>query len=120
VQIVGFGDLTGDRTFQDGLHYLHLELAAETAVGSWHDFPPNRVGKPFFLCQARGALQGAHFKSISFDLLDQDAISFAGHVVQLVEALSHPDHGWPTNDNSGSYWRNNGDSRRLHPRKKPS
>jgi hypothetical protein len=22
VQIVGFGDLTGDRTFQDGLHYL--------------------------------------------------------------------------------------------------
>jgi hypothetical protein len=71
------------------------------------------------IAQVRNAL-GAHFKSISFDLLDQDAISFAKLVVQLVDALSHPDHGWPTNDSSGSYWRNNGDSRRLHPLKKPS
>jgi hypothetical protein len=71
------------------------------------------------IAQVRNAL-GAHFKTISFDLLDQDAISFAGQVVELVEALSHPDHGWPNNDNSGSYWRNNGDSRRLHPLKKPS
>jgi hypothetical protein len=71
------------------------------------------------IAQVRNAL-GAHFKSISFELLDQDAIGFATLVVQLVDALSHPDHGWPTNDSSGSYWRNNGDSRRLHPLKKPS
>lgn len=71
------------------------------------------------IAQVRNAM-GAHFKSISFDLLDQDAVSFATHVVQLVETLSHPEHGWPTNDRSGSYWRNNGDSRRLHPLKKPS
>jgi len=70
------------------------------------------------IAQVRNAL-GAHFKTISFDLLDQDAIGFANHVVQLVDALSHPDHGWPTNDKSGSYWQNNGDSRRLHPLKKP-
>jgi len=71
------------------------------------------------IAQVRNAL-GAHFKEISFDLLNQDAIGFANHVVRLVEILSHPDHGWPANDKSGSYWRNNGDSRRLHPLKKPS
>jgi energy-coupling factor transporter ATP-binding protein EcfA2 len=71
------------------------------------------------IAQVRNVI-GAHFKSISFELLEQDAIGFASHVVQLVDALSHTDHGWPTNDKSGSYWRNNGDSRRLHPLKKPS
>jgi hypothetical protein len=71
------------------------------------------------IAQVRNAM-GAHFKTISFDLLDQDAIGFAQQVVQLVDALSHPDDGWPSNDKSGSYWRNNGDSRRLHPLKKPS
>ena len=71
------------------------------------------------IAQVRNAL-GAHFKAISFDLLDQDAIGFANHVVQLVDALSHPDDGWPSNDMSGSYWRNSGDSRRLHPLKKPA
>jgi hypothetical protein len=71
------------------------------------------------IAQVRNAL-GAHFKAISFDLLEQDAVDFANQVVQLVDALSHPEHGWPTNDKSGSYWRNNGDSRRLHPLKRPS
>jgi recombinational DNA repair ATPase RecF len=71
------------------------------------------------IAQVRNAL-GAHFKAISFELLDQDALGFANHVVQLVDALSHPDDGWPSNDKSGSYWRNSGDSRRLHPLKKPA
>lgn len=71
------------------------------------------------IAQVRNAM-GAHFKAISFDLLDQDAIGFANHVVQLVDTLSHPDDGWPSNDKSGSYWRNSGDSRRLHPLKKPA
>jgi hypothetical protein len=71
------------------------------------------------IAQVRNVM-GAHFKTISFDFLEQDAVGFANHVVRLVDALSHPDHGWPTNDKSGSYWRNNGDSRRLHPLKKPS
>jgi hypothetical protein len=70
------------------------------------------------IAQVRNAL-GAHFKAISFDLLDQDAIGFAKNVVQLVDTLSHPDDGWPSNDKSGSYWRNSRDSRRLHPLKKP-
>ena len=80
--------------------------------------------KPIFeeltrIAQARNAF-GAHFKAISFELLDTDAVGFAKHVLLLVDALTHPEDGWPSNDKSGSYWRNNADSRRLHPLKKPS
>jgi energy-coupling factor transporter ATP-binding protein EcfA2 len=80
--------------------------------------------KPIFdeltrIAQARNAF-GAHFKAISFELLDADAVGFAKHVVQLVDLLTHSEHGWPSNDKSGSYWRNNADSRRLHPLKKPT
>lgn len=71
------------------------------------------------IAQVRNAM-GAHFKEISFELLDSDAIDFANQVVLLFDALSHPEDGWPNNDKSGSYWRNSGDSRRLHPLKKPS
>jgi hypothetical protein len=80
--------------------------------------------KPIFeeltrIAQARNAF-GAHFKAISFELLDTDAVGFAKHVLLLVDALTHPEDGWPSNDKSGSYWRNSADSRRLHPLKKPS
>ena len=71
------------------------------------------------IAQARNAF-GAHFKAISFEMLDTDAVAFAKQVEQLVDALTHPEHGWPSNDKSGSYWRNSADSRRLHPLKKPS
>lgn len=70
------------------------------------------------IAQTRNAF-GAHFKAISFELLDTDAIGFAKQVVALMDAMTHPDHGWPSNDKSGSYWRNSGDTRRLHPLKKP-
>ena len=71
------------------------------------------------IAQARNAF-GAHFKAISFDLLDTDAIGFAKQVLELVDTLVCPDHGWPSNANSGSYWRNSGDTRRLHPLKRPA
>jgi hypothetical protein len=71
------------------------------------------------IAQARNAF-GAHFKAISFELLDTDAVGFAKQVLLLVDALVHAEDGWPSNDKSGSYWRNSGDSRRLHPLKKPS
>lgn len=70
------------------------------------------------VAQIRNA-HGAHFKTISFELLDADAIGFAKHVVMLADAVICPVHGWPSNDKSGSYWRNSGDTRRLHPLKKP-
>jgi energy-coupling factor transporter ATP-binding protein EcfA2 len=71
------------------------------------------------IAQARNAF-GAHFKAISFELLDTDAIGFAKQVLELVDTLVCPDHGWPSNANSGSYWRNGGDTRRLHPLKRPA
>lgn len=66
------------------------------------------------IAQARNAF-GAHFKAISFELLDTDAIGFAKQVLELIDTLVCPDHGWPSNDKSGSYWRNSGDTRRLRP-----
>lgn len=71
------------------------------------------------IAQARNAL-GAHFKALSFELLDTDGIGFAKKVLELADTLVCPDHGWPSNSNSGSYWRNSGDTRRLHPLQKPS
>ena len=70
------------------------------------------------IAQTRNAM-GAHFKAISFEMLDADALGFGKHVVLLWEALTHPIDGWPGNDKSGSFWKNSGDTRRLHPLKKP-
>lgn len=71
------------------------------------------------IAQTRNAL-GAHFKALSFELLDTDAIGFAKEVLELADTLVCPVHGWPSNNKSGSYWRNSGDTRRLHPLIKPA
>jgi len=71
------------------------------------------------IASARNVL-GAHFNPNAFDLYPSDGLSFARHVERLADALICPDHGWPNNEKSGSYWRNGGDTRRLHPLKKPS
>lgn len=63
---------------------------------------------------------GAHFNKLAFEMPEADTLKFGGLVEQLADALICPDHGWPSNDKSGSYWRNSGDTRRLHPLKKPS
>ncbi|MBF0435154.1 MAG: hypothetical protein HQL77_07260 [Magnetococcales bacterium] len=68
--------------------------------------------------QVRNAI-GAHFKEVRFWLTDQSAIQFAQEVVSLMEALTHPEDGWPNSDKSGSYWATCNDSRRLHPLKQP-
>lgn len=70
------------------------------------------------IAQARNVL-GAHFNQTGFDLYPEDGIRFARLVEQLSDALVCPDHGRPTKD-TGSYWRNGGNTRRLHPLKKPS
>lgn len=70
------------------------------------------------IAQTRNVM-GAHFNRLSFDLYPQDGIKFAKLVEQLADALICPDHGWPNKDRSGSYWNNGGDTRRLHPLKKP-
>lgn len=71
------------------------------------------------IAQARNVM-GAHFNALSFDLYPTDGINFGKEVDRLADALICPDHGWPNRDKSGSYWNNGGDTRRLHPLKKPS
>jgi len=63
---------------------------------------------------------GAHFNTLSFALLDADAIGFGQQVLLLMDALTCPDTGWPRNSKSGSYWATAGESRRLHPLKQPT
>ena len=70
------------------------------------------------IVQARNVF-GAHFNKMSFELPDGDALAFARAVERLADILICPDHGWPSNDKSGSYWRNQGDTRRLHPLRQP-
>lgn len=70
------------------------------------------------IAQARNVI-GAHFNAMAFDLYPADGIRFAKLVEQLSDALVCPDHGRPMKD-TGSYWKNGGDTRRLHPLKKPA
>lgn len=70
------------------------------------------------IAQARNVL-GAHFNALAFDLYPDDGIRFARLVEQLADALICPNHGWPTKD-TGSHWKNGGNTRRLHPLRKPS
>ena len=63
---------------------------------------------------------GCHFNQLSFELLDSDAINFGTEVLALADALIDHEVGWPKNGKSGSYWATAGETRRLHPYKKPS
>jgi len=63
---------------------------------------------------------GCHFNSLSFELLDSDAIAFGTEVLALMDCLIDHEAGWPRNSKSGSYWATAGETRRLHPLKKPS
>lgn len=71
------------------------------------------------IAQARNVF-GAHFNAISFELLDSDAIGFGQQVLNLVDALTDPNAGWPRNSRTGSYWSTSGETRRLHPLQKPT
>ncbi len=62
---------------------------------------------------------GAHYNVLADMLPPQDAIAFAQAVSELMTALVCDDHGWPKSDKSGSYWATQGETRRLHPLKKP-
>jgi energy-coupling factor transporter ATP-binding protein EcfA2 len=93
---------------------------------------PNVNGKPVYkiknlvdiineierIAQARNVF-GAHFNTLSFDLLENDALGFGQAVLELVEILIDPDKGWPRSSKSGSYWATSGETRRLHPLKNP-
>jgi hypothetical protein len=96
---------------------LKVETLAGGQVTAIAEIKPvlDEIGK---IAQARNVM-GAHFNSMAFDLYPADGIKFAKLVEQLSDALVCPEHGRPTKD-TGSYWKNGGDTRRLHPLKKPS
>lgn len=93
-------DATGTVTYRERLLESHLVELARIA-------------------QVRN-VAGCHFNALSFDLLDSDAIAFGTEVLALTDALVDHEAGWPRNGKSGSYWSTAGDTRRLHPLKKPS
>ena len=64
-------------------------------------------------------IAGCHFNALSFALLDSDSIAFGREALALIDALVDHDVGWPRNDKSGSYWATTGETRRLHPLKRP-
>lgn len=65
-------------------------------------------------------LAGCHFNEIAASLDPGDTISFGTAVLQLADQLICPKSGWPSRDDSGTHWATPGDTRRLHPLKKPS
>jgi AAA domain len=72
---------------------------------------------------AQGSIRnvvGAHFNTDAFDVPDAKALTYAGHVLRLAEAMICPDHGWPSSDKSGSHWSNAGGTRRMHPLREPT
>lgn len=83
-----------------------------------------RLLEPHFNALARIVhirnVAGCHFNALSFQLLDRDAIEFGTEVLALADALIDYEAGWPRNNKSGSYWSSAGDTRRLHPLRKPS
>jgi hypothetical protein len=78
-----------------------------------------RLGELDTIMQVRNAV-GAHYNEASFSLPDADALHFGKQVLQFVELLSDEAVGWPKNGSSGQYWATSGETRRLHPLKRPS
>lgn len=70
------------------------------------------------IAQARNVF-GCHFNVLSFEMLEGDALGFGQTVLQLMDVLTDGNAGWPRNGKSGSYWATTGETRRLHPYKRP-
>jgi len=99
---------------------VRLEGDGEAAEASYRSVPLGPLlAELERIAQARNVF-GCHFREISFHLLEGDAIAFGGHVLALMDALTDGEVGWPANDKSGSYWATSGETRRLHPLKRPS
>ena len=102
---------------------LRVEVLQPSTTGAGLQYQTVQLG-PILdelerIAQARNVF-GAHFKDISFQLLDADALGFGTHVLALMDALTDQEAGWPKSDKSGSYWATSGETRRLHPLKRPS
>lgn len=63
---------------------------------------------------------GCHYNELAQHLPEQDAQRFAQLVLEVAETIICPDEGLPSSEKSGSYWATKGETRRLHPLRKPS
>jgi hypothetical protein len=101
---------------------LRVELH-DTPVANGSKVPTIMLGEKLNnieeFAQLRNVM-GAHFNELAFQLKDADGIKFGKMVLELADAIIHPDHGWPGSDKSGEYWSNGRKSRRLFPLKRPS
>lgn len=70
------------------------------------------------IAQARNVF-GCHYNELSEHLGDADALRFTNRALELAELVVDAEAGWPKNDRSGSYWASSGESRRLHPLRRP-
>lgn len=70
------------------------------------------------IAQARNIF-GCHFNTLSFELLDSDAIGFGQIVLELADCLIDEQTGFPKSNKSGCYWATTGETRRLYPLLRP-
>lgn len=105
---------------------LRKALMVEVLSGQNEDGSPNFttvsltpiIDELIRIAQARNVF-GCHFNTLSFDLLEADALGFGQKVLELMDALSCKNAGWPRNDKSGRYWATAGETRRLYPLQQP-
>ncbi|MCX8516580.1 MAG: AAA family ATPase [Rhodoferax sp.] len=108
-----------DKNLRKALRVEHRhEDASGTVSYQSRDLEPH-LNEIIRIAQVRN-VTGCHFNKLSFALPETDAIAFGREVLALADALIDHEAGWPKNDKSGSYWSTAGDTRRLHPLKKPS
>ncbi len=103
-------------------HALRVEIltgkdANEVAIYEARSLTPI-LDELIRIAQARNVF-GCHFNTLSFELMDSDAVGFGEQVILLMDTLTDTDAGWPRNPKSGSYWATAGDTRRLHPLQQP-
>ena len=99
---------------------VHILTTDAGGVGTYHTKSLTPILEELIrVAQARNVF-GCHFNSISFDLLDSDALGFGQKVLELIDILADPEAGWPRNSKSGNYWANSGETRRLHPFRQPT
>ena len=108
-----------DKKLRASLRVEHKQESADGSITYIEKKLAPQLEELAKIAQVRNVF-GCHFNELSFDLLDSDAIGFGSQVLSLMDALLDHETGWPKNAKSGSYWATAGETRRLHPLKKPS
>lgn len=96
-----------------------IKVEVQQADGSYLPMPIGpKLAELHELAHTRNIF-GCHYNELANHLPAKEAVRFATLVEEVGAALICDQHGWPESDKSGSYWATRGDTRRLHPLKKP-